>query len=68
MVLGTYFGITGITFLLFCVFVIACLGYALGRVTIKGVSLGTAGVFVVALLFGWAVPALGRRIVPKTRC
>ena len=22
----------------------------------------------VALLFGWAVPALGRRIVPKTRC
>ena len=52
MVLGTYFGITGITFLLFCVFVIACLGYALGRVTIKGVSLGTAGVFVVALLFG----------------
>ena len=52
MVLGTYFGITGITFLLFCVFVIACLGYALGRVTIKGVSLGTTGVFVVALLFG----------------
>ena len=21
-----------------------------------------------ALLFGWAVPALGRRIVPKSRC
>ncbi|MBP3663823.1 MAG: permease, partial [Tyzzerella sp.] len=27
-------------------------GYALGRVTIKGVNLGTAGVFIVALLFG----------------
>ena len=37
---------------MFAVFVIAVLGYALGRITIKGVSLGTAGVFIVALLFG----------------
>lgn len=44
--------ITGITFLVFSVFVIAAVGYALGRITIKGVSLGTAGVFIVALLFG----------------
>jgi len=41
-----------ISFLVFCVFVIAGLGYLLGRITIKGVSLGTAGVFIVALLFG----------------
>lgn len=44
--------ITGITFLIFCVFAIAAIGYALGRITIKGVSLGTAGVFIIALLFG----------------
>ena len=44
--------ISGISFLLFCVFIITMLGYALGRITIKGVNLGTAGVFIVALLFG----------------
>lgn len=49
---GGVIPVTGITFLLFCVFLIAAVGYALGRVTIKGVNLGTAGVFIVALLFG----------------
>ena len=44
--------ITGITFLMFCVFAIAAAGYLLGRITIKGVSLGTAGVFIVSLVFG----------------
>lgn len=44
--------VTGITFLMFCVFAVLFLGYALGRITIKGVSLGDAGVFVIALLFG----------------
>lgn len=44
--------ITGITFLMFCIFAIAAVGYALGRITIKGVSLGTAGVFIAALVFG----------------
>ena len=44
--------VSGVTFLLFCVMAIAAVGYALGRITIKGVSLGTAGVFIVALLFG----------------
>jgi len=52
MALGSLFSVTGIGFLMFCVFVVAALGYALGRVTIKGVNLGTAGVFIVALLFG----------------
>ena len=41
-----------ITFLLFFVFAIAAVGYLLGRITIKGVSLGTAGVFIIALLAG----------------
>lgn len=51
MVLGVL-SIKTISFLVFCVFAIAGLGYLLGRISIKGVSLGTAGVFIVALLFG----------------
>ena len=34
------------------VIAIAALGYVLGRITIKGISLGTAGVFIVALVYG----------------
>ena len=34
------------------VMAVAALGYILGRVTIKGVSLGTAGVFLVSLIYG----------------
>ena len=49
---GGILSIKSISFLVFCVFLIAGLGYLLGRITIKGVSLGTAGVFIVALLFG----------------
>ena len=49
---GGILSIKTITFLTFCVFIIAGLGYLLGRITIKGVSLGTACVFIVALLFG----------------
>ena len=37
---------------LFIIFLIAILGYFLGQIKIKGVSLGTAGVFLTALLFG----------------
>lgn len=44
--------ITGVTFLMFSVLAIIAIGYGLGRITIKGVSLGTAGVFIVALLYG----------------
>lgn len=44
--------VQGITFLMFCLFAILFVGYALGRITIKGVSLGDAGVFIIALLFG----------------
>ncbi len=34
------------------IFIVTALGYMLGRITIKGVSLGTAGVFIVAIVFG----------------
>ena len=49
---GGVLSVTGIAFLMLCVLVIAAFGYALGRIKIKGVSLGTAGVFIIALLFG----------------
>ena len=44
--------ISGVTFLMFSLVAILAIGYALGRITIKGVSLGSAGVFLVALLYG----------------
>ncbi len=44
--------IQGVTFLMFSLIAILAIGYALGRITIKGVSLGSAGVFLVALLYG----------------
>ncbi|MBQ4333360.1 MAG: permease [Clostridia bacterium] len=49
---GGVLPVTGTTFLIFCLFGVLLVGYALGRITIKGVSLGDAGVFLVALLFG----------------
>ena len=33
-------------------FLIAALGYALGSIRIKGISLGTSGILIVALIFG----------------
>lgn len=44
--------VKGIAFLMFSVFVITAIGYLLGRITVKGISLGTAGVFIIALLYG----------------
>ncbi|MBR6549219.1 MAG: permease [Clostridia bacterium] len=49
---GGVIPVEGVSFLLFCLFAILFAGYALGRITIKGISLGDAGVFIVALLFG----------------
>ena len=49
--------ISGLTAVLFGTFLIAALGYLLGSVKIKGLSLGTAGVFLVALAFGFLFAA-----------
>ena len=49
---GGVISISNISTLLFVVFTVLMLGYALGRITIKGISLGDAGVFIIALLFG----------------
>ena len=43
----------GLSALLVGIFVVTALGYMLGRITIKGVNLGTAGVFLIAILFGY---------------
>ena len=44
--------ISNISTLLFVVFGVLLFGYLLGRITIKGVSLGDAGVFIISLLVG----------------
>ena len=44
--------ISNIYTLLFVVFGVLLVGYAFGRITIKGVSLGDAGVFIIALVAG----------------
>lgn len=49
---GGILSIKTINFLIFCVFIIIGLGYLLGKISIDDISLGTAGVFIVALLFG----------------
>ena len=61
--LGTWLGfnagkngvktVFGLPSLLTGIFIVTALGYLLGSVTIKGVNLGTAGVFLVAILFGY---------------
>ena len=52
--------ISDIYTLLFVVFGVLLVGYALGRITIKGVSLGDAGVFIIALLAGALFFTMGK--------
>lgn len=52
-VIGQYlFSIKGTSLALFFMFAIIFIGYLLGKINIKGVSLGTAAIFIVALFFG----------------
>lgn len=44
--------VKAVVFLMFSVFAIAAIGYAIGKITIKGINLGTAGVFIIALVYG----------------
>ncbi len=48
----TFTAASGVAFFMICLFGILAVGYLLGRITIKGISLGSAGVFIIALLFG----------------
>ncbi len=56
--------VSNVTALLAGIFVIAALGYLLGSISIKGVSLGTAGVFLVAILFGYLFTLPGLADIP----
>ena len=47
-----------------CVFIICVIGYAIGSVKVKGLSLGTAGVFLFALLFGYLCTLPGLQNIP----
>jgi len=51
-IFGGVISLSNISTLLFVVFGVLMLGYALGRITVKGISLGDAGVFIVALIVG----------------
>jgi len=58
------FKVSSTVALLASIFVIAALGYLLGSITVKGVSLGTAGVFLVAILFGYLCTLPGLQNIP----
>lgn len=50
---GQYlFSIKGTSLALFFMFAIIFIGYLIGKINVKGVSLGTAAIFIVALFFG----------------
>ena len=49
---GGLISLGNLSVLLLVVFSVLFLGYALGRIKIKGISLGDAGVFLIALLVG----------------
>ena len=49
---GGVISVSNISTLLFVVFTVLLGGYLLGRIKVKGISLGDAGVFIIALLFG----------------
>ncbi len=44
---------------LFFVFLVSTVGYLIGGISIKGISLGTAGVLIAALIFGIIANAVG---------
>ena len=50
--LGGIISISNLSTLLFVVFAVLMGGYLLGRITVKGISLGDAGVFIIALVVG----------------
>lgn len=49
---------------LLSVFVICFVGYAIGAIKVKGLNLGTAGVFLFALLFGYLCTLPGLQNIP----
>ncbi len=60
---GGVISVKSITFLVMCIFTIIVGGYLIGRVTVSGVSLGTAGVFIASIIFGILNPTLNDNLV-----
>ena len=56
--------LSGTTVVLVGAFLVCVLGNALGSIKVRGISLGTAGVFLVALLFGYLCTLLGLKDIP----
>ncbi|MCR5290133.1 MAG: permease [Treponema sp.] len=64
---GGLLSIKAVTFLMFSVFAILAIGYAIGRISVRGIELGTAGVFIVALLYGcFFYPTLNTQLTVKS--
>lgn len=62
--LGKLIGLSQTPVVLLSVFLICFVGYALGRIKVKGLCLGTAGVFLMALLFGYLCTLPGLKELP----
>ncbi|MBR4864689.1 MAG: permease [Oscillospiraceae bacterium] len=62
--LSNFISISSTASVFMCVFFICFVGYAIGAIKVKGVSLGTAGVFLFALLFGYLCTLPGLENIP----
>ena len=62
--INSLFGMGTTSVVLLGAFFIAFIGYALGSIQVKGVSLGTAGVFLMALLCGYLFTQPGLQNIP----
>ena len=62
--INSLFGMGTTSLVLLGAFFIAFIGYALGSIQVKGVSLGTAGVFLMALLCGYLFTQPGLQNIP----
>ena len=62
--INSLFGMGATSVVLLGAFFIAFAGYAIGSIQIRGVSLGTAGVFLTALLCGYLFTLPGLQSVP----
>ena len=62
--IGKLIGLGQTPTVLLSVFLICFIGYAIGSVKVKGLSLGTAGVFLFALLFGYLCTLPGLANIP----
>lgn len=59
--LGGALQLNNLTTILLVVFGVLMLGYFFGRITVKGISLGDAGVFIIALVVGALVFYVGEK-------